>query len=263
MRLFLQLATLAFRRQLTYRAAALAGLATNFFFGLMRAAILVALYAGRTEVAGMTVQDAVTYTGLTQALIAYLSLFSWYELMTTVYSGDVAADLLKPMPYLAYWLARDVGRAIAALLMRGVTIMAIYALVYPIVVPSSPAQWLALAITLALALLVSFGWRFLVNLAAFWSPNATGFLRFAFGLSWFLSGFLMPLRYFPPWVQQLCYLTPFPAMVNTPVNVYLGLVSGPAVVPALLLQAFWALVLILAGQLVLQAGVRRLVILGG
>ena len=34
----------AIQRQLTYRAATLAGLATNFFFGLLRAAVLVALY---------------------------------------------------------------------------------------------------------------------------------------------------------------------------------------------------------------------------
>ena len=51
-RLFWALAALSFRRQLTYRAAALAGLVTNFFFGLLKAAILIALYAGRTEMAG-------------------------------------------------------------------------------------------------------------------------------------------------------------------------------------------------------------------
>jgi hypothetical protein len=37
MRLFWEISKLAFQRQLTYRAATLAGLATNFFFGMLRA----------------------------------------------------------------------------------------------------------------------------------------------------------------------------------------------------------------------------------
>ncbi|MBI1882181.1 MAG: ABC transporter permease, partial [Chloroflexi bacterium] len=93
MRLFWELTKLAFQRQLTYRVANLAGLVTNIFFGLLRAAVLVALYGARDEVAGLSVQAAVTYTGLGQAVIAYLSIFGWYEVMNSVYSGEVAADL--------------------------------------------------------------------------------------------------------------------------------------------------------------------------
>ena len=48
---------------------------TNFFFGLLRATVLVALYGARQEVAGISLAAAVTYTGLTQAMIGFLSLF--------------------------------------------------------------------------------------------------------------------------------------------------------------------------------------------
>jgi ABC-2 type transport system permease protein len=73
----------------------------------------------------------------------------------------------------------------------------------------------------------------------------------------------MPLRLFPEWFVRLCYLTPFPHMVNTIVEVYLDVVSGPALVEALLGQFLWVLILIGAGQLVLRAGMRQLVIQGG
>jgi ABC-type uncharacterized transport system permease subunit len=52
-------------------------------------------------------------------------------------------------------------------------------------------------------------------------------------------------------------------MVNTIVEVYLDVVSGPALVEALLGQFLWVLILIGAGQLVLRAGMRQLVIQGG
>jgi ABC-2 type transport system permease protein len=263
MRLFWEIVKLSFRRHLTYRAAALAGLVTNFFFGMLRASVLIALYGTRREVAGISLAGAITYTALSQAVIAVLSMFSWYEVMNSVHSGDVASDLLKPMDYFSFWLAQDLGRALVSLLLRGLTIMVAYALFVGITLPQSGGQWLALGMALGLGWLISFAWRFLVNLAAFWTPNALGVGRFAFVSSWFLSGFLMPIRFFPAWFVWLAHLTPFPHTVNTLIEVYLGVLTGPALMRALLAQLLWAMALIVAGQLVLRAGVRRLVIQGG
>jgi len=263
MRLFLELTKLAFQRQLTYRAATLAGLATNIFFGILRAAVLVALYGVQTQVAGMTITDAITYTGISQAAIAFLSLFGWYDVMNSVYTGEIATDLLKPMYYFTFWLGQDLGRAMANFLLRGVTVMAFYTIVFKISVPHGWQQWIALALALGLSWMVSFSWRFLVNLASFWTPNAMGIGRFAFILSWFLSGFMMPLRFFPDWFVRLCYLTPFPYTVNAIVEIYLDLLTGKTLVLILLGQILWIIVLIGIIQVVLRAGVRRLEILGG
>ncbi|MEJ2709477.1 MAG: ABC-2 family transporter protein [Anaerolineales bacterium] len=263
MSMYLKLVKLSFQRQITYRAATLAGLATNYFFGLLRAAVLIALYGQRQQVAGITLQGAITYTGVSQATIAFLSLFSWYDVMRSVYTGEIGADLLKPMDYFTFWMARDFGRALAQILLRGLPIMLGYALYFGITTPQSVVQWLALLVVLVLAWLVSFSWRFLVNLAAFWIPDAVGIGRLFFALSWFFSGFLMPLRFFPDWFVRLCYLTPFPQTINTIVEVYLGLLKGADLARALLGQVVWIIVLVVAGRLVLRAGVRRLVIQGG
>lgn len=263
MRLFWELARLSFQRQLTYRAAAMAGLTTNVFFGFLRAAVLIALYNQRPAVAGMSLEEAITYTGFTQAIIAYMSIFGWYEVMHSVYSGEVATDLLKPMNYFSFWLAQDLGRAASNFLLRGLTIMLIYALVFDITVPSGPGHWLALAVSLILGLLISFAWRFWVNLAAFWTPNAVGVGRFTFGIIWIMSGFIMPLRFFPDWFVTICEFTPFPAMINTSIEVYLGLLSGPAMLQAMAWQLFWFIILAAAGQLTLRVAVHRLVIQGG
>lgn len=263
MHLYWQLAKLSFQRQLTYRAATLAGLATNFFFGLLRASVLIALLTARPGATDLSIPSAITFTALSQALIAYLSLFGWYDLMNTVSAGEVAADLLKPMDYFTFWLAKDTGRALTNLLTRGLTILLVYDLFFEMVYPHSLAQWLAVLLALILALLVSFGWRFLVNLASFWTPNANGIGRFAFGMAWVMSGFFMPLRFFPDWFVTICNFTPFPSMVNTIVEIYLGLLSGRALILALTTQLLWFLALLIACRLVLRAGISRLVIQGG
>jgi ABC-2 type transport system permease protein len=263
MRLFCKLISLSFQRQFSYRAANLAGLATNFFFGLLRAFLMIALYDNRTEVTGISLSEAITTTALTQAVIAFMHIFGWWEVMQAVRSGDIASDLLKPLNYFMFWLAQDIGRAMAHMLVRGITIVLAYAVFFEIALPKTIGQWLALIVTLAFSLLVSFSWRFLVNLAAFWTPDARGIGRLAFSLSWFLSGFLMPLRFFPAWFVRLCHLTPFPSMINTVLEVYLGLLSGPELFKALGMQVLWIVILSVLGQLVMRAGVRKLVIQGG
>ncbi len=263
MRLFFELFKRAFQRALTYRAASIAGLMTNFFFGLLRAAVIMALYGSRTDVSGISIQDAITFTGITQAILSFLNIFGSYDVMNSVSSGEIATDLLKPYSYFAFWMARDFGNAINQLLLRGLPLILTYAVFFHITLPNTLAQWLALAVALMLAWAVSFSWRFLVNLSAFWSPEARGIGRLAFGLTMFLSGFMMPLRFFPDWFVALCNLTPFPSIINTVIEVYLGVLGGPELIRALLSQAFWLVLLFVICQLVMRAGVRKLVIQGG
>jgi len=260
---FLHLFRLAFQQQLTYRAAILAGLATNFFFALLRVAVLVALYGDQPEVNGLTLQDSITFVAVSQALIAFLFLFGAYDLMNTVYTGSIGSDLLRPLHLYTFWMARGLGRSLVNLIFRGLLLIAGFALVYPIVVPTRLDQVLAVILALALGWLVNFGWQFLVNLSAFWTPDARGIGRIAFTISQFLSGFIMPLRLYPDWFANLCRLTPFPAVVNTPVEVYLGVLTGRDLWLALFNQIVWALLFALICALVLRAGVRRLVIQGG
>jgi len=211
MRLFLRIVRLSFQQQLTYRAAVLAGLATNFFFALLRAAVIVALYAGRSEVNGLTLPGAITYVAVSQGLIAFLFIFGSSDMMATVYNGGIGSDLLKPLHLFALWMARDLGRSLVNLVGRGIVLVFIFSLVYPVIVPSRLEQWLALSLAMLLGWLVSFSWRFLVNLVSFWTPDGVGFGRAAYSFSQLLSGFIVPLGLMPDWFQKAAYFTPFPS----------------------------------------------------
>jgi ABC-2 type transport system permease protein len=263
MDLFWHLIKLSFKQQLAYRMALWAGLATNLFFGILRAVLLIALYAGKGEVNGLTLNAAVSYVGITQAMIAYLTLFGSMDLMNTIYTGTIGTDLLRPVSYFIYWMGRDFGKSLVNLVGRGIIFILLYNLFFPISFPAQFEQWLLLGISLILSWAISFSWRYLVNLAAFWTPDARGILRIAFMLSQFLSGFIMPLRLLPDWFTALTQYTPFPAMVNTPTEIYLGTLSGARVWDALWGQLIWFAVLALLAQIVFRSGLRRLVIQGG
>ena len=257
---------LAFQKQFAYRTANLAGFFTNIFFAALRAAVIVALYQSNisgARVGGYSLQDAVTYTGIGQSIIGWIALWGWWDLLRAVKSGDVATDLQRPIGFFWYWCAQDLGRALAQLVMRGLPMMLIYFVLYPITLPKDGAQWLGFALSMLLAWFISFSWRFIYSLAAFWSTDAMGFARIAIFSTIFMSGFLMPLAFFPAWVQQVLRALPFASIVNAPVEVFLNVTTGPALLAALGQQLFWAVALGLLAHIVLALGTRKLTIDGG
>ena len=263
MRLYVELAKKAAQRQLAYRQANLAGLATNLFFGALRAYVLIALYGARPEIAGYTLAAAITYTGLTQATLRVVQIFGWIEIIKTVRTGDIVSDLAKPFDYYLFWLAQDMGTNVTHLLVRGVPIMLAYALVTPLVWPADWNTVLAAGVSLGLAMLISFAWRFCLNIISLWTADAIGVMRLGATVALFFSGFLVPVRFFPAWLQTLAYWTPFPYFIEVPVQIWLGVMNGPGVLSVLMQQVGWAIALMLVGRLMLAAGTRKLVIQGG
>src|SRR5688572_11030379 len=112
MRLYWELAVRGFQRTAAYRTAAVSGAITNTFFGFLRAYVFIALFEARPDAGGYTLQDALTFTFLTQGMAALTEVFSWWRIAETVQTGQVATDLSRPFDYQYYWLAQDYGRAL-------------------------------------------------------------------------------------------------------------------------------------------------------
>jgi ABC-2 type transport system permease protein len=261
-RLYLEVARRSFARHLTYRAATFAGLFANTVFGVMISAVYLGFYhsRGSAEVAGFSLAQAITFVWLGQSLIAVIAIWGSWDIAQSIRSGDVVSDLMKPMNYFGYWLSRDLGRAACHVLTRLAPTFLIGWALFDLVLPPSPLTWLGFAATALLAAVVSFGWRFLVNLATFWLIDVRGINMIVLGLVEFFSGFLVPLAFFPPGLRAVAEVLPFRAAIMAPIEVYLG---QRDVVSVIALQLFWALALALIGQAVLAAAVRKVVIQGG
>lgn len=255
-----QLVAAGFRRYAGYRQAALAGLTANTVFGLLRAAVLIAVLAQRGTVAGYDVSVAVTYVWLGQGLLSVVLMWGDTELSQRIRSGDVVIDLGRPWDLQTAMLATDLGRAGFAVLMRLVPPMLFGALFFPFRWPERPTTWLLFALSVVLAVVVSFGIRFLLNAAAFWMLDARGVIAVWGVTGGVLSGLVLPLAWFPQWAQSVLALTPFPAIMQSPIDVFTERGDGVALLGGALV---WAVLLFAAGRFVLAAGSRRLVVQGG
>jgi ABC-2 type transport system permease protein len=263
MRLYLEVARRALQRQFAYRTENLAGLITNVFFGYLRAAVFLAVYQTTTTIGGYDANAAVTYSWVTQALIMVTSMWGWWEVEETIRTGDVVSDLAKPFSYVGFWLARDLGRAAYYVVFRAAPVLLAGQVLYGLRWPSSVGAWLAFALGMWLAVVVSFGWRFLLNISAFWTTDARGLGYIALAASMFLGGFVVPIRYFPDWSQPFVLALPFASFTQTPADLFVERIVGFDILRPLLLQLMWAIVLVTTAQAVTLLATRRVVIQGG
>lgn len=258
------LAAATFRQYSTYRVATAAGVFTNSVFGLIRVSILLAaLDASGQEIGGYTALQAATYVWLGQALLAPIEAFGTRTIGERVRTGEIAVDLLRPAPLLAVHLAQKVGRAGFLLLGRGLPPLLVGVLVTGLALPESPWSYPLGIVSVALAILVSFLADAIVNLSAFWLVEMRGFQTLYMVVMNLLSGFLIPITWFPSWLESLARITPFPSMVQTPIDALSGRITPAEALAGIGLQILWAAVLALVAQAMVRAGTRSLEVQGG
>jgi ABC-2 type transport system permease protein len=253
-----------YRRYASYRAATVAGAVTNTFFGVVKVSILFAAAdAAGGVIAGYDRAALSTYTWVAQGMIAVVMLFGTGDLAQRVRTGDIAIDLARPVHPVATWLAEDLGRAGQACLVRFLGPLVFGGLVYGLSVPRHAATVPLFLVSAVLAVVVSFGCRLLVNLVAFWLLDVRGVLTVYMVASNVLCGMIVPVGFFPGWLRVVAHSTPFPAMLQIPVDLAVERTTGTDALLALGVQAAWAAGLLAAAVLVLHRGTRRLVVQGG
>ena len=265
MRLSFELARRGYRRYAAYPGATYAGLFTNVFFGFLIAYILLAVYDERDVIGGYDVRDAIAYVWISQGMLAVAGLFGagWWELARRVQTGDVATDLQRPVDVQRAELMQDLGRAGYQTLWRAVPQFLLGLALFELTIPDEAGRWLLFALSIGLAVVVSFGIRFLVNLCAFWLLDYRGPVLLAIGVNLVLSGAIIPLAFFPEPLDAVARLTPFASLLQAPIDIYVGEPLGGKIAVVLALQASWALALLAVGRYALAAGTRKLVLQGG
>jgi len=264
-RTFVALVGAGFRRYSTYRQATIAGIFTNTVFGFLICYVLLAVARGRGgPVAGYQGTQLVTLAWINQGLLATVGLWGDSGLADRIRSGDVVADLLRPIHPVLNYLGTDLGRAGFSVLTRFAVPMLVGALVFPLYVPQRAASYPLFVVSAALATLLSFACRYLVQCSAFWLLDIRGPQVAWTLLAGVLGGLYFPIRFLPRWfVDVLWVATPFPSLLQTPVDIIVERVS-PAVQGQLIgLQVLWVGLAFGACVLVQRAAERKLVVQGG
>lgn len=267
MKAYSSLFRVRFLNGLQYRAAALAGVCTQFFWGGMELLLFAAFYRADPSAFPMTFSQLASYIWLQQA---FLSLFMLWALDNDIFAaitdGGVSYELTRPLDLYTLWFIRNLAFRVSRAALRCLPVLLFASLLpapYSLTPPVNPAAGLWFLLSMALGLLTVVAFCQLLYIAAFYTLSPLGVRVAALSLTEFLSGALVPLPFLPKSWRRVLELTPFASMQNLPFRVYSGHIAGGALVRGIGLQIFWLATLLLFGRWWMRRALRRAVIQGG
>lgn len=248
---------------LQYRGAAVAGIASQLFWAIMRIAILTAFFAQSTIEQPISLTQTITLIWLGQALLQLLPWNIDTEIEMQVKNGDVAYELTRPLHLYWLWFSRSIAMRIAPASLHYIPLFLIAGLFYGLSMPASLPSFLAFCTSLITALLLSAAITTCVITTLFWTTCGQGIQRILPHISLFLSGLVVPLPLFPTWCQQFLQLQPFRGIIDIPCRLYTGLIPPTEAPYYIAFQLLWALTFIWLGKRLLAKAMQRFVIQGG
>jgi ABC-2 type transport system permease protein len=267
MNAYLSVWKLRFVYGLQYRAAALAGMATQLFFGFIFIMIFMAFYSHSTIQPPISLEQLVAYIWLQQVFLSFVML--WFrdnEIFQLITSGNIAYELCRPCGIYPFWFAKLLAQRLASAVLRCFPILFIAFLLPEPYHLTLPPSWTALALflaTLLLGLLVIVAISMLIYISVFWTMSPTGSILMIAVAGEFFSGMVIPIPLMPHWMQQFTYALPFRWTADFPFRVYSGQIPQTEALWGILVQLIWLAVLVRAGLWCLRKALRQVVVQGG
>jgi viologen exporter family transport system permease protein len=262
---YVEFARRGFQRAITYRFLVWSELVVNIVFMYAYVCLWRALYVGRDAVAGYDQRALVSYIIVAQTLITLqFTVRTVWTIEAKVRSGEVALDLMRPIDFQGTLLATSLGTAAHTILFNMLPKFALFAAMGAAQPPASGAALALFAVSAPLGYLVLFGIEYLLGLTAFWLVEVRGiYMAVMWGANTLLSGYFLPIDFYPRWLAALARAGPFQSMVYSPAAIYTGRLSGTAALASVAVQAAWAVLLVTAGRVMFEIARRRLVVQGG
>ena len=263
MRSYWAIITARFRMLLQYRMAAVAGLGTQLFWGLMRVMIFTAFYHSTTKAQPMSLEQVITYVWLGQAMLGMLPWNVDTEIRLMIRTGTVAYELVKPLDLYWLWFSRAMAMRTAPTILRAVPMFIIAWLFFHMQLPASWASAGAWMLSMSAALLLACALTTLLTMSMLWTISGDGIARLLMVGVTIFSGMIVPLPLFPDWAQSVLNFLPFRGIADIPYRLYMGHIPADRVLWVVGHQLAWTLALIIIGRWLLSLGTRKLVVQGG
>jgi ABC-2 type transport system permease protein len=262
MRVYTALMNRSFRSHAIYRLQYFIGLFNSILTIFIGAAIWDAIYGGRSIFEGITREEMITYSVLGMIMRSMLSM-NEFVIDRKVQSGDIAADLLRPVRFLGYVFSVVLGEVLYNIWTKVLPVLILAFLVFDIVVPGQKLYILLFLVSLVLSYLVLYSLNLIIWLSAFWVHHTWSIVTIKNAFILLLSGATVPLWFMPKGLANLLEWLPFKDIYYTPLRIYLGKATLHEVWSLYIGQILWFTVLLTIGLFIWQKAQYKLVIQGG
>lgn len=252
---------------LQYKTAAWAAVGTQFIWGFMELTVFSIFYDEGLGEFPMAFQSLVNYIWIKQAFLSFFALWALdNDILDSISNGDVAYELCRPIQLYEMWFSKCSASRLSKCTLRCVPILGVALLIpgrFRMSLPSDFTTFILFIASMIIALLVISAFCMLIYSLTFYLLAPAGIVLVISSIADFLSGSIIPLPFFPEPIKKIIELLPFASMQDLPLRIYGGDFVFADAVSVLLLQLFWAVVLICIGKWLLQFILKRVIVQGG
>lgn len=221
MRALWSAARLGAQHRFAYRLEVLVAAASAVIVVALNASVWRSVGEGRPTVAGMDQTELTTYV-----VVAWLVAIAAGTQLDGILahrfrSGEIAADLLRPLDLQAFLTARSLGRSAASLTITAIPVLLLSSLAFPIRWPDHAWAWPAAGVSALLGALIGAELAFLVGITVLRLRHIEGLTRIKAIVVAVLSGAVIPLDAMPAALLPLVDLLPFRAIAHLPTCLFL------------------------------------------
>ena len=267
MKSYLSYFILKFKVGLQYRAAALAGISTQLFFGLVYILVYVAFYESDASSLPMPLNELVSYLWLCQAFFALI--YMWYkdkDILNLIKTGNIAYELCRPQDLYMMWASKILGERLANVTLRFLPVLLIASLIpSPLNLDLSITlpRFLIFIVSLILSSLLMTALILLYHIICLFTLDEKGIVNIFMVVSDILSGLVLPLPFFPTFFQNIANILPFRYISDFPFRLYVGNIPLKEGVIGIVVQIIWMIILIIVGRILMKKALNKAVIQGG
>ncbi|WP_257351058.1 ABC transporter permease [Pseudalkalibacillus decolorationis] len=250
-----------------YRSAALAGVATQFFWGFMYIMIFEAFYDQVLHNPPISLKELIVYLWLQQSFLAFIML--WFrdnELFDLITTGNIAYELCRPCGIYGYWYAKLLAQRLSSALLRCFPILIVAFFLpqpYRMTLPPSFTTFLLFLVTLMFGLFLLVAISMFIYISVFITLSPVGSLLVFGVIGEFFAGLVIPIPLMPSWLQEIAYMLPLRLTADFPFRVYSGHIPQDEALMGILLQLVWLAILVLLGRIALNKALQKVVVQGG
>lgn len=267
MKSYLSYFKLKFKTGLQYRAAALAGIATQLFFGIVYISVYVAFYESDSSSLPMPLDQLVSYLWLNQAFFALV--YMWYkdkDIINLIKKGNIAYELCRPQDIYSMWTSKILGERISNLCLRCLPVLLIAVLLpgaFHLDLTISFPRFIIFLISLILSAFLMVAIILFYHIICLFTLDEKGVVNILMVITDILSGLVIPIPFFPEFLQNISNILPFRYVSDFPFRLYVGNISMTEGLYGIIIQIIWIIIMVITGRMLMNKALRKNVVQGG
>ena len=256
---------MTFKGELQYRAKALSGMITQFFWGLMYIYLYTAFMGGNV-IEGFSIPQMASFIWLGEAFFVLRFIDLPKKCAKEIESGDVCYKFVRPLDLYNQWYFEHLGYKISATLLRFLPIIIVSSLLPNNMGLSLPAGWIAFflfVVALIIGTLLTSAISMIVVYLTFKTMSAKGTQIMVNTVTNILGGFAIPIPLMPKVLQNVLNFLPFRYIADLPFRIYIGSIPIKEALFFICIALSWLIILVIVGKLLLKSALKKTIIQGG